>query len=88
MVSASALPMAGLETGMEKFIINKNGVYYLTTGRLLKYDPAEAKTEKHKKGVEEVQKKFAEIENQPHTWYRSVELSDASFGPLNTGQVN
>ena len=71
---------------MTKFIINKNGVYYLTTGRLLKYDPAEAKNEQQKKGVEDVKKKFTEIENQPHTWYRSVELGDSDFEAMNTGQ--
>lgn len=69
---------------MTKFIINKNGVYYLTTGRLLKYDPAQAKNEQQKKGVEDVKKKFAEIESQPHTWYRSVELSDSNFEAMNT----
>ena len=73
---------------MTKFLINKDGVYYLTTGRLLKYDAAEAKDDQQKKGVEEVKRKFEEIENQPHTWYRSVELRDASFGPMNTGQSN
>ena len=70
-----------------KFIINKGGVFYLTTGRLLEYDPAQANDPKQKEGVEEVRKKFEEIENQPHTWYRSVEVSDADFGPANTGQI-
>lgn len=73
---------------MTKFIINKDGVYYLTTGRLLKYDRAEAKTEHEKKGVDEVKKKFEDIENQPHTWYRSVELTDSNFSPMNTGQID
>ena len=72
---------------MTKFIINKAGVYYMTTGKLLKYDRAEAKNDKEKKGVEEVKNKFEEIENQPHTWYRAVELSDSDFGPVNTGQA-
>ena len=72
---------------MTRFMINKNGVYYLTTGRLLKYDPAEAKNEQQQRGLEEVRRKFDEIRNQPHTWYESVEVSDSSFGPLNTGQV-
>jgi hypothetical protein len=77
-----------MEGAMKKmqFIINKNGVYYVTTGRLLEYDPAQAKEPKQKEGVEEVKRKFEEIERQPHTWYRSVELGEADFGPLNTGQ--
>lgn len=73
---------------MAKFLINKAGVYYLTTGKLLKYDPAEAKNDKQKKDVEEVKRKFEQIENEPHTWYRCVEVRDAAFGPMNTGQLD
>lgn len=72
---------------MTRFLINKKGVYYLTTGRLLKYDPAEAKNDQQERGVEEVRRKFEEIKSQPHTWYESVEVSDSSFGPMNTGQA-
>jgi len=71
---------------MTKFLINKDGVYYLTTGRLLKYDPAEATSDQQKKGLDEVKRKFAEIEAQPHTWYRSVEIKSSSFSAMNTGQ--
>ena len=71
---------------MAKFLINRKGVYYLTTGKLLKYDAAEAKSPEQKKGVDEVKRKFEEIEKQPHTWYRSVEVTDSSFGPMNTEQ--
>jgi hypothetical protein len=74
------------EGAMVRFLINKKGVYYLTTGRLLKYDAADAKNPEQKRGVEEVRCKFEEIKNQPHTWYESVELTDSSFSPMNTGQ--
>ena len=71
---------------MTKFLINKNGVYYLTTGKLLKYDKAEAKTAEHKKGIEEVEQTFERIKNEPHTWYQAVEVKSATFGPMNTNQ--
>ena len=73
---------------MTKFLINKNGVYYLTTGRLLTYDPSKAKDEREKEGCEKVKKKFDEIRNAPCTFYEAVEITAADFGPLNTGQIN
>ena len=73
---------------MTKFLINKNGVYYLTTGRLLTYDSARAKNEREKEGCEKVKKKFDEIRNAPCTFYESVEISESNFGPLNTGEVS
>lgn len=74
---------------MTKFLIEKNGVYYLTTGRLLTYDPDATHGNPQKKaGVEEVAAKFKEIRDSPHTWYQAVQIDSASFGPMNTGQVN
>jgi hypothetical protein len=71
---------------MTRFLINKNGVYYLTTGKLLKYDKNEAKDDKQKKGFEETEEMFGQIRDQPHTWYQAVEIKSAKFGPMNTGQ--
>lgn len=71
---------------MAKFLINKDGVYYLTTGKLLKYDKAAAKDEKECAGVKEVEETFDRIEKEPHTWYKAVEIKSSSFGPMNTGE--
>lgn len=67
-----------------RFLINKGGVYYLTTGKLLTYDKKIAKGEQVK-GVEEVEKTFERIKNEPHTWYQAVEIRDAAFEAVNTG---
>jgi len=72
---------------MPKFLINKDGVYYLTTGRLLEYDRGKAKTPEQRKGVDEVECEFRRIRDEPHTWYESVEVTNDEFGPVNTGQV-
>ncbi|HET9427450.1 MAG TPA: hypothetical protein VFO69_03735 [Allosphingosinicella sp.] len=80
---------------MTKFLINKGGVYYLTTGRLLTYDsnatdnpadPPEIRAKK-KAGVKEAKETFDRIRNAPHTFYEAVEIDIAGFGPMNTGQV-
>ena len=72
---------------MTKFLVKKNGVYYLTTGRLLEYDRRAAKDKQQEDGVAEVEKVFDEIRNSPHTWYEAVEINRAGFGPMNTGQT-
>ena len=71
---------------MTTFLINKKGVYYLTTGKLLKYDKTAAKDEKEKAGCKEVEEVFDSIRNEPHTYYEAVEIQFADFGPMNTGQ--
>lgn len=68
-----------------RFLINKGGVYYLTTGKLLTYDKKAAKTKEQEDGVEDVEKTFKRIENEPHTWYRAVEIKESSFEAVNTG---
>lgn len=74
---------------MTKFLVKKGDVYYLTTGRLLEYDPNAAKGKpKEEAGVAEVVKVFNEIRNSPHTWYEAVEINRAEFGPMNTGQTS
>ena len=72
-----------------RFLINKNGVYYLTTGKLLEYNENDTKGDKEKeKGVKKVKETFDYIKNQPHTWYQSVEVTDRHFSALNTGQTD
>lgn len=72
---------------MTKFLVKKNDVYYLTTGKLLEYDPRAAKGKpKEEEGVAEVEKVFDEIRNSPHTWYEAVQVDIANFAPMNTGQ--
>lgn len=71
---------------MTTFLINKKGVYYLTTGKLLKYDKNAVKDEREKEGVREVEEVFDRIRNEPHTYYEAVEVKFADFGPMNTGQ--
>jgi hypothetical protein len=73
---------------MTRFLINKNGTYYLTTGRLLKYDPAQARGKpKQEEGVREVEKEFKRIRDLPHTFYEAVEVTSDEFSPINTGDV-
>ena len=68
----------------KRFLIEQNGVYYLTTGKLLEYDAAEAKGEDQKKGVKKVKDEFKRIHDQPHTWYKAVEITDSQFSAINT----
>jgi hypothetical protein len=70
-----------------RFLINKGGVFYLTTGKLLTYDSGAAKDEQQKKGVKYVEEAFERIKNQPHTWYQAVEISDANFSAVQTGEA-
>lgn len=67
-----------------RFIINKNGVYYMTTG-VLAYDENETKGDARKKeGVAKVAKKFEEEKNSPHTVYEAVLVKDSNFSAVNT----
>jgi hypothetical protein len=71
----------------KRFLINQKGVYYLTTGKLLEYNPNAVKGDEGKeKGVKDVEETFERIKNEPHTWYQAVEVKDSEYGPLNTGQ--
>lgn len=70
---------------MKRFLIEQDGVYYLTDGALLRYDAKEAKTADQKNGVGHVQKEFKRIHDQPHTWHKAVEITDSSFSAVNTG---
>jgi len=72
---------------MTRFLIEKNGVYYLTDGRLLKYDHEEAQTDQHRQGVAKVKAEFQRLHDMPHTWYKAVEVKDAAFAAINTAQL-
>ena len=69
---------------MKRFLIEQGGVYYLTTGKLLRYDENEAKNDDQKKGVGDVRREFKRIHDEPHTWYKAVEVRDSTFSPINT----
>ncbi|HYU94583.1 MAG TPA: hypothetical protein VE989_00265 [Sphingomicrobium sp.] len=72
---------------MTRFLIEKDGVYYLTTGKLLTYDRGRAGNDQQKKNdVDRVAAEFERICNLPHTWHKAVEISDAAFLAVNTGQ--
>lgn len=74
---------------MTRFLINKDGVYYLTTGKLLEYDPEAARGNPEKEaGVAHVEREFNRIKDLPHTWYQAVQISDSSFSPVNTRQTS
>ncbi len=75
----------GAPMSKTRVLINKDGVYYLTTGKLLTYDKKAAKEKEEEKGCEEVEKTFDRIKNEPHTWYQAVEIKDATFKAVNTG---
>ena len=70
---------------MARFLIKKNDVYYLTTGKLLTYDPTKAKPGEQEADVKRVASEFARIRDLPHTWYQAVEISDRRFSAINTG---
>ncbi len=70
------------------FLIKVGDVYYLTKGKLLTYDPSAAKDEQQKKDVKFVEEEFKKIHDSPHTWYPAVKVTDESFSPFNTGEVN
>jgi len=68
--------------GKRRFIIEVDGVYYMTTGPLLVYDASRSKENKHKAdGAEEVRKKFESVE--PSARYSAVEVTDADFAAAN-----
>jgi hypothetical protein len=71
---------------MTRFLIEKDGVYYLTTGKLLTYDRGRAENDQQKGDVDRVAREFDRICNLPHTWHKAVEISDAQFLAVNTGQ--
>lgn len=76
---------------MKRFLIEQNGVYYLTQGKLLEYDeksiddPDPDRRRRKREGVEEVKAEFRRIHDSPGTWYKCVEVKNSSFGPMNTG---
>jgi hypothetical protein len=64
-----------------QFIINVDGVYYLTTGRVLEFDADKAKGNQQKvDGVEEVRKKFEATSASAR--YSAVEVKDADFAGI------
>lgn len=69
---------------MKRFLIEQDGVYYLTQDKLVRYDPKEAKSKEEKEGVAHVQREFKRIHDEPHTWYKAVEVGDSTFSPINT----
>ena len=71
-----------------RFLINKNGVYYLTSGRLKLYDAKATGGDPDKtKGVNDTWTKFLEKMNSSNTLYGAVEITEADFEPLNTGTI-
>lgn len=72
---------------IKKFVIKVGDMYYMTTGKLLTYDMANAQTPAQKKGVEEMAKLYKEEHDKPHTYYEAVRFDDVSFSGVNTGQV-
>ena len=69
-----------------RFLINKNGTYYLTTGRLKVYDIKDTGGDTDKdKGVKDTWAKFLEKMNSSNTLYGAVEITESDFAPLNTG---
>lgn len=71
-----------------RFLIKVGDVYYLTTGKLLTYDPSAAKDDQQKKDIKFVEQEFKRIHDSPHTWYPAVQVSDSSFSPFNTGEAS
>lgn len=70
----------------KRFLINKGGVYYLTTGKLLAYNPKKAQDDEQKKGVKFIEETFERIRNEPHTWYQAVQLRESDQAPVQTGE--
>ena len=71
-----------------RFLIQKDGVYYLTTGKLLTYDEGAAEgNEQKKKDVEWIKSEFKRIHDAPCTWYRAVQMDDDDISAINTGEA-
>lgn len=64
-----------------QFIINVDGVYYLTTGRLLEFDAAKAKgNSQQEAGVSEIKGKFDATSADAR--YSAVEVKDADYSAI------
>ena len=72
---------------MSRFLIEKNGVFYLTRGKMAVYDKAAAKTPDQARDVEWVEREFRRIHDLPHTWYKAVEVQESDFTAINTGET-
>ena len=84
--------MADCNKKKKRFVIKVGDTYYLTTGKLLRYNMAEAEAEpdpKWKKkmieGVEEMKKDYQEEYDSPHTWYPAVDFTNVAFSGVQTG---
>lgn len=70
-----------------RYVIEEDGVYYMTTGKLFVYNKNDTKGNDQKKdGVAEMTKKFNDIASDPNKVYQSVRITDAAFSPVNTGE--
>lgn len=62
-----------------RFIIQVNETYYVTTGPLLAYDPAEAKTDEHRAAYVDIANRFKTVREECEHVYKAVKLVDDSF---------
>ena len=76
----------------KRFVIKVGDTYYLTTGKLLRYNMAEADAEpdpkwkkKMKQGVKEMEEEYQAEYDSPHTWYPAVDFTDVAFSGVQTG---
>lgn len=68
--------------GKRRFIIEVDGVYYMTSGPLLVYDADKSKgNQQMADGAEEVAKKFNSVDSASR--YSAVEVTDANFAAAN-----
>ena len=84
-----------MEAGHKKkkrFVIKVGDTYYLTTGKLLRYNMAEAKAEpepkwkkKMEEGVAEIQDEYQKEYDSPNTWYPAVDFTNVAFSGVQTG---
>ena len=71
----------------KRFIIEVDGVYYMTDGPLLVYDDKDAKDREHvKSGIKLVKDHFKKIKESPDTWYYAVEVKEADFAAAHSSK--
>ena len=76
----------------KRFVIKVGDTYYMTSGKLLRYNMKEAQAEpdpqwkkKMVDGVKEMEQEFQDEYDRPNTWYPAVDFTDVAFSGVQTG---
>ncbi|NNC48159.1 MAG: hypothetical protein HKO13_06985 [Sphingomonas sp.] len=76
----------------KRFVIKVGDTYYLTDGKLLRYNMKEADAEpnenwrkKMKEGVEDMKVEYQKEYDSVNTWYPAVDFTNVAFSGVQTG---